>query len=304
MTALSPQARMLVAKARRPARLSVERRARIRTGLWAKLAVPAGLALSGSATAMGAGAMGLFSKVIVGVAAVSVGLGGTLLVHEKVEQARREERQVARTRVAEISARSVRPTAVVEAPAAPVVEPVVVAAVVAEPVRVAVGQAAPMAAVAPKPVAVTARANRVAPEEEWMPDFEPDDSHIPSPARSVAVEPAVAVEATPEIVRPVPAPVRERGPSLEGELRLLNEAQRAATEHDAEKSLAALEQYAAKFPHGNLRQEALVLKVVALCELKRSDEAKDIAAKLIELSPSAPVVLRLKASCAASAATR
>ncbi|MBX7114835.1 MAG: hypothetical protein K1X64_10965 [Myxococcaceae bacterium] len=261
MTALSPRAKSLVAKARQVAPLTVEHRTRIRTGLWSKLALPASLAVSGTATAMG-----LFSKVAVAALAVSVGFGGTLFVYEKVEQARNEEARAERQRMA--------------VPKGPRAEPVA-SAVDVKP-RPAPSMMPPLPVEAPviAPIAKAARAN--VPKKEASPYLAPSKVEE-TPSISPSSRQHVAVTA--------------RGPSLEGELKLLNEAQRAATEHEAEKSLRVLEDYAAQFPNGVLREEAMVLNVIALCELERVDDAKTIARRLIELSPSAPVALRVKASC-------
>jgi hypothetical protein len=62
--------------------------------------------------------------------------------------------------------------------------------------------------------------------------------------------------------------------------------------------LVLLERYAAQFPQGALRQEALATRVLALCQSSRVREAKSTAKQLERLAPRSPHLLRLASSCA------
>lgn len=114
-------------------------------------------------------------------------------------------------------------------------------------------------------------------------------------------EPVVPVTLVPE-VQPVATPT-EPGDGLLGEIRLLHEAQSALAAHDPTRALARLDEHAARYPHGSLRQESLAERVVALCQLGRTDEARSLAAPLLRENTRSPAVERVRASCVGNAAT-
>ena len=62
-------------------------------------------------------------------------------------------------------------------------------------------------------------------------------------------------------------------------------------------TLTALDQHDAAFPSGALRDEADVLRVLALCGLSRVPEASNLAARVHARAPRSPVLSRLTASC-------
>ena len=128
-------------------------------------------------------------------------------------------------------------------------------------------------------------------------------SHAPLAARRdpPPVEPVVPVAPT-SAVQPVAAPT-ETGDGLLGEIRLLHEAQSALAAHDPTRALARLDEHAARYPHGTLRQESLAERVVALCQLGRTDEARTLAAPLLRENTRSPEVERVRASCVGNAAT-
>lgn len=103
-------------------------------------------------------------------------------------------------------------------------------------------------------------------------------------------------------VQPVATPT-EPGDGLLGEIRLLHEAQSALAAHDPSRALARLDEHAARYPHGSLRQESLAERVVALCQLGRTDEACSLAAPLLRENTRSPAVERVRASCVGNAAT-
>ncbi len=128
-------------------------------------------------------------------------------------------------------------------------------------------------------------------------------SHAPLAARRdpPPAEPVVPVAPT-SVVQPVAAPT-ETGDGLLGEIRLLHEAQSALAAHDPTRALARLDEHAARYPRGTLRQESLAERVVALCQLGRTDEARALAAPLLRENTRSPAVERVRASCVGNAAT-
>jgi hypothetical protein len=148
----------------------------------------------------------------------------------------------------------------------------------------------------------------------------------PVTAPSVTIAPVIAPQAPSRVVRspsshtarrdppPVvpaaPAPVAsqviapvETGDGLLGEIRLLHEAQSALAAHDPTRALARLDEHAARYPHGTLRQESLAERIVALCQLGRANEARALAAPLLRENTRSPAIERVRASCVGNTAT-
>lgn len=114
----------------------------------------------------------------------------------------------------------------------------------------------------------------------------------------------------PPVVPAAPAPVAsqviapvETGDGLLGEIRLLHEAQSALAAHDPTRALARLDEHAARYPHGTLRQESLAERIVALCQLGRANEARALAAPLLRENTRSPAIERVRASCVGNTAT-
>jgi hypothetical protein len=91
-----------------------------------------------------------------------------------------------------------------------------------------------------------------------------------------------------------PAPVND---SLAGELALLRRARSALDRRDADAALALAKQHAARYPRGTLRQERLATQVLALCGLRRTEEARVLARELERVAPRSPHLMRIRASC-------
>lgn len=86
--------------------------------------------------------------------------------------------------------------------------------------------------------------------------------------------------------------------SLEGEIRLLRDAQAALSRGDASRSLELLEQHQSRYPNGVMSQEREAARVIALCKLGRRDEARAEAAHFVEQHPTSPLSARVRGSCA------
>jgi hypothetical protein len=131
----------------------------------------------------------------------------------------------------------------------------------------------------------------------------------PAPAKAV-VEPAKVVEAPVEeapsappedqvarpqakVAEPIVAP-----PSLSEETRLLEAAQRELASGRPASALELLDEHAARHPGGALTEERTAARVLSLCALGRTDEARRSARAFLAASPRSPLIPRLRGSCA------
>lgn len=144
----------------------------------------------------------------------------------------------------------------------------------------------------------------------WLSRSEPRASMPPAPASSAAerlvAPPSTAAELVPSPpqaelhrneVPPTATPERKRNASwnddLAAEATLLQRAHDAYRQGRAAETLRLLQQHGAKYPRSQLGVERSTLKVLALCALNRTDEARRTAATF----PSLPTAL--DGSCAA-----
>jgi hypothetical protein len=104
------------------------------------------------------------------------------------------------------------------------------------------------AAVDPKPAVPQGAPAVTPPDEEAAPEPEPDPSAA-GPKREAAKP------------RSTETP---RGITIREEVRLLDRARAALRSNDPDKSLALLATYASRFPRGELREEAAVIRIEAL----------------------------------------
>lgn len=88
--------------------------------------------------------------------------------------------------------------------------------------------------------------------------------------------------------------------SLAEETRLLEAAQRELAKNQGGAALAMLDEHAARFPSGALSEERSAARILALCGVGRTGEARSAAKAFIAASPSSPLVPRLESSCASS----
>ncbi|HVR20495.1 MAG TPA: hypothetical protein VMS65_12380 [Polyangiaceae bacterium] len=130
----------------------------------------------------------------------------------------------------------------------------------------------------------------------------PNESPRAPTAPSAADE---AVPAAPSLPAPaerraadVPGAVPTGAASLAEETRLLQAAQRELARKNTSVALALLDEHATRFPRGALAQERSAARVLALCDLGRSGDARRAAQAFIRSAPQSPLVPRLRASCA------
>lgn len=93
-----------------------------------------------------------------------------------------------------------------------------------------------------------------------------------------------------------PAP----GIALNEELGLLARAQAALSSGQAAQALALLEEHAASYPDGALREERMAARVFALCALDRREEARAEAQQFVGNAPRSPLAARVRAACPAA----
>jgi hypothetical protein len=113
---------------------------------------------------------------------------------------------------------------------------------------------------------------------------------------------APRVEVPPSVMADVPSPVteparpsnaaRDEG-SLEGEVRLLEEARRALDARAAAGALSALDRYARQFPAGRMAIEASALRIETLFALGQHAQARTLARSFLASHPRSPASMRV-----------
>jgi outer membrane biosynthesis protein TonB len=153
----------------------------------------------------------------------------------------------------------------------------------------------------PKPAAVVteARAPETAANEMRTPNVAPSVVDEPAPTIAPAPLPAKAPRA-----RPTTPPSNDRAsrasrtaPDLEGEARLLEQADADLRRGDPHAALARLAEHAAHYPTGALREEREGVRVVALCRAGRESEGKVAAERFLARSPRSALATRIRAAC-------
>ncbi len=95
-----------------------------------------------------------------------------------------------------------------------------------------------------------------------------------------------------------PAPKANPAPStLEEETRLLRDADASLRTGDATTALARLDEHAARFPNGILSEERAAERVLALCSLGRTTEARADADRFLRDRPRSPLAARVRTAC-------
>ena len=81
------------------------------------------------------------------------------------------------------------------------------------------------------------------------------------------------------------------------ETRGLGEAHSALQSGDAERALSLLDQQSAAHAQGELREERAAARVVALCKLGRTTEARAVAESFLRENPRSLLADRVRAAC-------
>jgi len=94
-------------------------------------------------------------------------------------------------------------------------------------------------------------------------------------------------------------PTAPRKPSnLMAEVAAVGSANRSLRDGNPEEALRILDANAGVLQDGTLQEETAVSRILALCQLGRTAEAKGEAQRFLRAWPSSPLVPRVKASCA------
>jgi len=89
-----------------------------------------------------------------------------------------------------------------------------------------------------------------------------------------------------------------RSSDLSLEARALSRVQRAVREGRSTEALILLDQQDRDFPQGELRQERVAARVVALCAAGKASEARALAASFLAQAPRSPLAARMRTICA------
>jgi hypothetical protein len=116
----------------------------------------------------------------------------------------------------------------------------------------------------------------------------------PAPAMSVAPPPPPAL-ASPVVTTPA-----EVNDSLAQEVKLLREARSALDRGEVRRALDLLDAHEAQFSRGTLHEERLATRVQALCASGHTDAARATAEELFRVAPRSPHLTRVRTSCVAS----
>jgi len=121
----------------------------------------------------------------------------------------------------------------------------------------------------------------------------------PSAARKQASATVARTELVRATTRTSAADEREPTPSLRRELTLIAAAQAALARNAPDEALRWLDAHAAGYASGELVEERLAARAVALCALGREVEGKRDGAELTRIAPNSPLVGRARRACAA-----
>jgi hypothetical protein len=124
-----------------------------------------------------------------------------------------------------------------------------------------------------------------------------DDRAAPVAARRSGRAPASTATRSDDPVASNVARSDDRAPSIAVELALLEEAQTALRTHAPGRALVVLNEHAAKYPKGALAEERDGLRVVALCNVGRS-EAALAAERFLADHPASPLAGPVRDACA------
>lgn len=84
---------------------------------------------------------------------------------------------------------------------------------------------------------------------------------------------------------------------LEGEMRLISEAQKALGQGAPARASSLLDEHAALYPRGTFAVERSGLTAIALCQAGRGVEGKSRAQRFVTRHPNSPLVQRVRSSC-------
>ncbi len=116
----------------------------------------------------------------------------------------------------------------------------------------------------------------------------------PAPVMSVT-PPSPAARVFPVVTTPT-----EVSDSLAEEVKMLREARSALDRGDVRRALELVDAHEAQFSRGTLYEERLATRVQALCASGHADAARATAEELLRAAPRSPHLTRVRTSCVAS----
>lgn len=114
-----------------------------------------------------------------------------------------------------------------------------------------------------------------------------------APAPQLAKKPIASKAVRSATTRPSP-----REATIDGEMRLLNQAQAANLAGDSRRALLLLDDYAQRYPSGRLNDVSTVARLIALCNLGQVSLARHEAARFQARYPKSPFKERISRICA------
>jgi TolA-binding protein len=128
-----------------------------------------------------------------------------------------------------------------------------------------------------------------------LPSVKPVPVKVEAPAAQEPKPVSVAELAVAEEPAPSkPRPAASVAPDLREEIRLLDQARSAVRAGDGGQALALLAKYARRYPRGQFRQEAQVLRVEALEQSGNKQAAVELGKKFVAAHPESPHVERVE----------
>jgi hypothetical protein len=119
-----------------------------------------------------------------------------------------------------------------------------------------------------------------------------------------AAIPPAAVDAQPADVdlptddaKPSPAHPHSRNADLEGEMKLLRQADAALRRGDSAAALAAVNKHAALYPTGVLSQEREGVRAIALCSAGSMSQGQAAARRFLAQASKSPLSSRISSAC-------
>jgi hypothetical protein len=94
------------------------------------------------------------------------------------------------------------------------------------------------------------------------------------------------------------AVARDSGSTLAQELSLLQRARRALNRNDARLALGIVKSLDERFPNGVLMEERSATRILSLCQLERTEEARDQGHRFLAAHPRSVYADRVRDSCA------
>jgi hypothetical protein len=129
----------------------------------------------------------------------------------------------------------------------------------------------------------------------------------PASAPVAAIAPQAAPDSAPAAVdavdlptddaKPSPAHPHSRAADLEGEMKLLRQADAALRRGDSAAALAAVNKHGALYPTGVLSQEREGVRAIALCSAGSMSQGQAAARRFLAQASKSPLSSRIRSAC-------